>query len=83
MLSYRGYGLSKGSPSEVGMKLDVLAAMDYIKSRQDLKNTKLIVYGQSIGGAVAIYVASQRENDIDALIIENTFVSLVLSQFIK
>jgi alpha-beta hydrolase superfamily lysophospholipase len=37
----------------------------------------LIAYGQSLGGAVAIYVVSHNEDDFDGLIIENTFLSVV------
>lgn len=58
------------------MKLDANAALDYIKSDPILKSTKVIVYGQSIGGAVGISLASEREHDCDALILENTFLSL-------
>jgi fermentation-respiration switch protein FrsA (DUF1100 family) len=77
MLSYRGYGKSGGDPDEAGLKLDAHAALDYIKQDPILSATKVIVYGQSIGGAVAISLASEREHDIDALILENTFLSLV------
>ncbi|KAJ3289987.1 hypothetical protein HK104_007094 [Borealophlyctis nickersoniae] len=76
MLSYRGYGLSEGEPSEVGLKIDAQAALDYIVSHPELKDTKIIVYGQSIGGAVAIDLASKNEDKLAALIVENTFLSL-------
>ncbi|KAI8918924.1 Alpha/Beta hydrolase protein [Entophlyctis helioformis] len=76
MLSYRGYGLSEGSPSEKGLKIDAQAALDYILSHDKLKHTKIIVYGQSIGGAVAIHLAAENSHRISALIVENTFLSL-------
>ncbi|PVZ96634.1 hypothetical protein BB558_007440 [Smittium angustum] len=75
MLSYRGYGRSEGSPSEKGLKMDVDAAMEFLKQNPTTKNTKIVVYGQSIGGAVAIDTA-YRYKEIDAMIVENTFTSL-------
>ncbi|CAG8786146.1 10313_t:CDS:2, partial [Dentiscutata erythropus] len=76
LVSYRGYGKSDGSPSENGLRLDAQAALDYIKQDSILKDTKLIVYGQSLGGAVALDLTSRNESKIDALIIENTFLSI-------
>ncbi|CAG8584539.1 1421_t:CDS:2 [Dentiscutata erythropus] len=61
--SYRGYDRSEGKPTEQGIK-------------NDAQNTKLIVYGRSLGGAVAIDLVAKNEDMIDALIIENTFLSI-------
>ncbi|KAF8880674.1 Alpha/Beta hydrolase protein [Infundibulicybe gibba] len=77
MLSYGGrYGLSEGSPSEDGLKLDAQTALDHILSDPNLSQTPIILYGQSIGGAVAIDLASRNPTKISALILENTFTSL-------
>ncbi|TCD66870.1 hypothetical protein EIP91_000768 [Steccherinum ochraceum] len=76
MVSYRGYGLSDGSPSEKGLKLDAQSALDYVKSHPALSKGPTILYGQSIGGAVSIDLASRNPLAIDALILENTFLSL-------
>ncbi len=78
IISYRGYGLSEGSPNEKGLKMDAQTALDYIQKHAYLSKTRIIVYGQSIGGAVAIHLASKNENKIHALMIENTFLSLVI-----
>ncbi|GAA5907824.1 hypothetical protein JCM6882_004567 [Rhodosporidiobolus microsporus] len=77
-LSYRGYGKSEGSPSEKGIKLDSQTALDYILSQPELEKTDIFLYGQSIGGAVAIHLASQnaRSGRVKGLVIENTFMSL-------
>ncbi|KAJ3188199.1 hypothetical protein HDU85_005349 [Gaertneriomyces sp. JEL0708] len=58
MYSYRGYGLSTGSPSENGLKTDTRAVMEFMKSHEKLSKTKIVIYGQSLGGAVAVYAAS-------------------------
>ncbi|ELU36807.1 alpha/beta hydrolase family domain-containing protein [Rhizoctonia solani AG-1 IA] len=67
MLPYTlcSYGLSEGQPSEKGLKLDAQP----IKLHQ-------ILYGQSIGGAVAFYLANANAKSIAALIVENTFMTL-------
>lgn len=78
MLEYRGYGLSTGTPNEQGLVIDAQTGLDYIRSRDDLKNNKIVVFGQSIGGAVAIDLVSknQEAGDIKGLVLENTFLSI-------
>lgn len=78
MLEYRGYGLSTGNPDEKGLTIDAQTGLDYIRSRDDLKRTKIIVYGQSLGGAVSIGLVANNKGtgDIAALILENTFLSI-------
>jgi pimeloyl-ACP methyl ester carboxylesterase len=71
------YGLSEGSPSEAGIRSDAQMALDYIKSHPLLENTKVLLYGQSIGGAVAIDLAATNPDRIGGLILENTFLNLV------
>ncbi|KAI9631953.1 Alpha/Beta hydrolase protein [Dioszegia hungarica] len=78
MLSYRGYGKSEGHASELGMRIDVEAALQYIQAHPLIGKTKLIVYGQSIGGAVSLYAAASHPDMISGIIIENTFLSLPL-----
>ncbi|KAI0746335.1 alpha/beta-hydrolase [Daedaleopsis nitida] len=76
MMSYRGYGKSEGSPSEKGLCIDAQCALDYISAHESLSKTPIVLYGQSIGGAVAIDLASRNPHAIRALILENTFLSL-------
>ncbi|KAJ3104779.1 hypothetical protein HDU97_008847 [Phlyctochytrium planicorne] len=76
MLSYRGYGLSEGEPSEKGIKVDAQTALDWITNHSEFGKTKVIVYGQSIGGAVAIDLVRRNPSKISALIVENTFLSI-------
>ncbi|KAF7367970.1 Hydrolase-4 domain-containing protein [Mycena sanguinolenta] len=76
MLSYRGYGDSEGVPSERGLRLDAQAALDHVKSDPELSTTPTILFGTSLGGAVAIDLASRNPSSISALIVENTFTSL-------
>ncbi|XP_013184971.1 protein ABHD13 [Amyelois transitella] len=78
MLEYRGYGLSEGSPSEKGLYSDAQCAMDYILQRSDVDTSKIILFGRSLGGAIAIDLASRVEyrSRIWAMIVENTFTSI-------
>ncbi|KAF9812445.1 hypothetical protein IEO21_06207 [Rhodonia placenta] len=76
MLSYRGYGHSEGNPSEKGIQIDAQCALDYVLGHPALARSHIVLYGQSIGGAVAIDLASRNPHAIRALILENTFLSL-------
>lgn len=74
--SYRGYGHSQGSPNEAGLKMDADRAMSYLATNDFHKTKKLILYGRSLGGANAIYIASKFQQLCDAVILENTFLSI-------
>ncbi|KAF7321976.1 Hydrolase-4 domain-containing protein [Mycena kentingensis (nom. inval.)] len=93
MLTYRGYGQSEGVPSEAGLCLDAQAAVDFVRGDPELSEPPLILYGNSLGGAVAIHCASacttptttptstntpHIQAPVAALILENTFLSLPL-----
>ncbi|CAC37493.1 palmitoyl-(protein) hydrolase [Schizosaccharomyces pombe] len=76
IISYRGYGKSTGSPSEAGLKIDSQTALEYLMEHPICSKTKIVVYGQSIGGAVAIALTAKNQDRISALILENTFTSI-------
>ncbi|CAA7269502.1 unnamed protein product [Cyclocybe aegerita] len=75
-LEYRGYGLSDGAPSESGIRLDAQAALDFVSGHPTLSQLPIVIYGQSLGGGVAIDATSRNSGKIKALIIENTFTSI-------
>ncbi|XP_047363211.1 protein ABHD13 isoform X1 [Vespa velutina] len=78
MVEYRGYGLSQGSPSEEGLYMDARAGIDYLTSKTNINTDEIIVFGRSLGGAIAIDLATKEENArrIWCLILENTFTSI-------
>lgn len=78
MVEYRGYGLSTGSPSEDGLTVDGQSALDYVRNHEELKRTKIVIYGQSLGGAVTVKLvqANQEGGDLAGVILENTFTSI-------
>lgn len=54
LFDYRGYGRSTGKPSESGFYTDARAVYNYVRSRTDLNQEKIFLFGRSLGGAVAI-----------------------------
>ncbi len=73
MYDYRGYGRSEGSPSEEGVYLDGRAAYDHLTRVEGVDPSRIILFGSSLGGAVAVDLATQRE--AAGLILEATFSS--------
>ncbi|MCL5006408.1 MAG: alpha/beta hydrolase [Acidobacteria bacterium] len=59
-LDYRGYGRSEGSPFEEGLYRDADAAYEYLIEQRHMRPEDIIVVGQSLGGVVAIDLASRR-----------------------
>jgi fermentation-respiration switch protein FrsA (DUF1100 family) len=78
ILSYRGYGESEGVPNEEGLYQDAEAAFQYVRARSDLDTSRLVLFGRSLGGGVAIDLASKHERTggISCIIVENTFASI-------
>lgn len=75
--SYRGYGKSTGSPSEDGLKIDADRVVQYLTVEDEqYASSSLVLYGRSLGGAVAIYIAATMSEHVDGLILENTFLSI-------
>jgi fermentation-respiration switch protein FrsA (DUF1100 family) len=72
-VEYRGYGRSEGSPTETGLYQDADAALKYLIEVKRLERKQIIVFGQSLGTAVATHVASQ--NKVGGLILEAPFPS--------
>jgi uncharacterized protein len=75
LFDYSGFGFSEGSATRRNVLADAYAALDYVKTRKDVAGTRLVLYGQSLGGHLSAVVASQRQTDIDALVIEGAFSS--------
>ncbi|HZL99897.1 MAG TPA: alpha/beta hydrolase [Planctomycetota bacterium] len=74
LFDYRGYGHSQGSPSEEGTVLDARAALEWLRSEGGWDEGRIVLYGESLGGAVALEAA--RGLPLGAVIVESTFTSL-------
>jgi hypothetical protein len=74
MIDYRGYGRSDGAVSEKGTYEDADAAFDYLTRRSDIDPKRIVLFGQSLGSAVAADLAGRR--DCLAVILEAPFASI-------
>jgi uncharacterized protein len=74
IFDYRGYGRSEGTISEKGTYLDGEAAIEYLLERNDAVRSRLILFGRSLGAAVAAEMAT-RFTPV-GLILESPFVSI-------
>lgn len=75
IFDYRGYGRSDGSPSEDGLHADARAAWRHLVEVEGLAPERVVVWGRSLGGAVAVRLAA--EVDPAALVLESTFTGAV------
>lgn len=76
LVDYRGYGKSTGGkPSEAKVYEDAEAAWQYLVRQRGVKPQQLLIYGHSLGGAVAIDLAL-RHAEAAGLITESTFTSM-------
>jgi fermentation-respiration switch protein FrsA (DUF1100 family) len=76
MYDYQGYGKSEGRPGLHATRYDGRAAYAFVKKQHAKKGgMPIILLGQSLGGATAIELASERE--VQGLIVESTFTSIV------
>jgi len=74
IFDYRGYGESKGKATELGTYNDVQAAWSYLVEEKGCSPTNIIIFGRSLGGAVAAHLA--KNNEPAALILESSFTSV-------
>jgi uncharacterized protein len=74
LFDYRGYGLSQGSPDEAGTYRDARAALRYLINGRGIDRANLIVFGESLGAAVALQLAL--EQPARALVLEAPFTSI-------
>ncbi|MES9823331.1 MAG: alpha/beta hydrolase [Candidatus Thiodiazotropha endolucinida] len=74
IIDYRGYGNSEGKPSEKGLYRDAEAAWRYLTEIRALPEKRILLFGRSLGGAVAAYLATR--NDPMGVVLESTFTSV-------
>ena len=73
-VGYRGYGRSEGRPSEAGLYKDARAAWRYLLTERGVAADRVVIFGKSLGGAVAVDLAM----DVSpaGLIVESSFTSV-------
>jgi hypothetical protein len=76
VFDYRGYGQSEGRPDRKGLYLDSAAALRYIGERKDIEQDKLLVFGQSLGGANAVAALARDDAPrVRAVVLDSPFYS--------
>ncbi len=74
IFDYRGYGASEGEPFEEGTYLDAEAAWRYLTEERNVAPSGIVIFGRSLGGAIASHLAMKQTPR--ALILESTFTSV-------
>ncbi len=75
VFDYRGYGQSRGAPEPKGVFEDAVAALDCLRTRSDIDTTRLFLFGQSLGGMIAIAAAGASPQGVRAVLAEAPFHS--------
>ncbi|BED96939.1 alpha/beta hydrolase [Escherichia fergusonii] len=76
MFDYRGFGKSKGRPSQAGLLDDTQSAINVVRHRSDVNPQRLVLFGQSIGGANMVSALGNGDREgIRAVILDSTFAS--------
>ncbi|MDX1740839.1 MAG: alpha/beta hydrolase, partial [Rhodothermales bacterium] len=74
IFDYRGYGTSTGEPSENGLYEDGESAWRYLTETRGVDPMKIVIFGRSLGGGVATWLASRHSSR--AVILESPFTSV-------
>ena len=74
IFDYRGYGSSGGTPSEQGTYRDAEAAWRYLTEQRRIPSCRIVLFGESLGGAVASWLAARQKPA--ALVIASGFTSV-------
>ena len=74
IFDYRGYGQSSGKASEQGTYIDAHTAWDYLVDERDIAPEKIVIFGRSLGGAVASWLAARTTPGV--VILESCFTSV-------
>jgi alpha-beta hydrolase superfamily lysophospholipase len=73
-IDYEGYGASDGAPSEANLYRDAEAAWEWLTKERGVEPDQIVVWGHSLGGAVAIWCASKHTPRM--VLLDSTFTSM-------
>ena len=74
IFDYRGYGQSEGEPTPHGTLKDGKAALRWMNAKKD-PGIPTIIFGQSLGGAIALRAACESKEQFDKIVVDSTFSS--------
>lgn len=75
MIDFRGYGKSTGKPTHLNVAADGQMLFDKFINRPDIKNTKVYIYGASLGSQIATHLAKNNVDKISGLILDSPMAS--------
>lgn len=75
VFDYRGYGKSSGTARQEHLLADALTAIDHVVKQQQVFHSKVILFGQSLGGHLACVAGDRRQGVLDAVVIEGAFTA--------
>jgi uncharacterized protein len=75
MVDFRGYGKSTGKPTHLNIAQDGQFILDHLLKRTDVQQTKVILYGASMGSQVATLLAKNNESKVSALVLDGAISS--------
>jgi fermentation-respiration switch protein FrsA (DUF1100 family) len=75
MFDYRGFGRSEGKPTLDGVVDDAIAALSYLRTRPEVDAARLVVFGQSLGGATALRMLARDSIGVRLAVIDSAFAS--------
>lgn len=70
MIDFRGYGKSTGTPTHQNVATDGQKIFDFLLSKPEIKNTKIYIYGASLGSQISTHLARNNKDKISGLIID-------------
>ena len=77
LVDYRGYGKSQGDfPSERQLYTDAEIAWNYLVKTRQILPKKIVIFGHSLGGAIAIHLATHHP-EVSSLIVQSSFTSML------
>ncbi|WP_255398820.1 alpha/beta hydrolase [Nitrosovibrio sp. Nv6] len=74
IIDYRGYGQSSGAPSESGTYKDAQSAWQYLTEKKDIAPSNVVLFGESLGAAVAAWLAAREKPAL--LVLASAFTSV-------
>lgn len=74
IFDYQGYGQSSGSPSELGTYQDASATWQYLTDVKNIAPAEIILFGESLGGAIAAWLAAKKSPGL--LVLASAFTSV-------
>tara|TARA_B110000438_G_scaffold169997_1_gene162486 strand:- start:574 stop:1374 length:801 start_codon:yes stop_codon:yes gene_type:complete len=74
LLSWRGFSGNKGNPTEKNLYEDASSALNWLKNKKNTDFKNIVIYGESLGSAVAVQLSTQ--NNFKSVILEAPFTSI-------